>query len=81
MEPLRVGVVGCGQIAQIMHLPYLTELPQFRVTAVCDLSSKVVDAVGERFGVPARFTDFTDLVSQDDIDAVAILTMEHADVA
>ena len=81
MGSLRVGVVGCGQIAQIMHLPYLTELPQFRVSAVCDLSPMVVDAIGERFGVPARFTDFTELVNREDVDAVAVLTMEHADVA
>ena len=59
MEPLRVGVVGCGQIAQIMHLPFLTELPLFRVTALCDLSPTVVETVGERFAVRARFTDFT----------------------
>jgi predicted dehydrogenase len=81
VEPLRVGVVGCGQIAQIMHLPYLKELPQFRVTAVCDLSSTVVETVGERFGVPTRCTDFTELVRRDDIDVVAVLTLEHAEVA
>ena len=81
MEPLRVGVVGCGEIAQIMHLPFLMELPQFRVTALCDLSPMVVEAVGERFRVPARFTDFTELVSRADVEAVAVLTMEHAEVA
>jgi predicted dehydrogenase len=81
VEPLRVGVVGCGQIAQIMHLPFLTELPQFQVTAVCDLSPTVVETIGERFGAPARFTHFTDLVNREDLDAVAVLTMEHAEVA
>src|SRR5918994_7546221 len=64
-----------------MHLPFLTELPQFRVTAVCDLSPALVETIGERFGVPARFTDFTDLVNREDVDAVAVLTMEHAEVA
>lgn len=81
MNPLRVGVVGCGQIAQIMHLPSLAELPEFQLTAVCDLSSAVVSAVGERFGVPVRTGDYLDLVGRDDVDAVAVLTMEHADVA
>jgi predicted dehydrogenase len=81
VEPVRVGVVGCGEIAQIMHLPFLTELPQFQVTAICDLSPMVAETVGERFGVPARFTDFTDVVSREDVDAVAVLTMEHAEVA
>ena len=47
MERLRVGIVGCGEIAQIMHLPYLTELPQFEVGALCDISQKVLNTVGE----------------------------------
>lgn len=81
MKPLRMGVIGCGQIAQIMHLPYLAELPQFRVAAVCDLSPMVVAAVGERYNVPVRSTDYQDVVGRDDIDAVAVLTMEHTEVA
>ena len=81
MDPLRIGVVGCGQIAQVMHLRFLEELPQFRITAVCDLSPQVVETVGERYHVPVRCTDFTELVTRDDVDAVAVLTMEHADVA
>jgi predicted dehydrogenase len=81
VRPLRIGVVGCGQIAQVMHLRFLEELPQFRIAAVCDLSPKVVDAVGERYGVPVRCTDYSELVNREDIDAVAVLTMEHADVA
>ena len=83
MEPeqLRVGVVGCGQIAQIMHLPYLTALPHFAVTAVCDLSPRVVQAVADRYGVPFRTTDYRGLIARDDVDAVAVLTMEHTAVA
>jgi predicted dehydrogenase len=81
VEPIRVGVVGCGQITQIMHLPFLTTLPQFRVSAVCDLSPLVVAAVGERFGVPVRTTDYRELIDRDDVDAVAVLCMEHGEVA
>ncbi len=81
MDPLRVGVVSCGEIAQVMHLRFLDELPQFRLAAICDLSPMVVEAVGERYGVPIRCTDYTELVARDDIDAVAVLTMEHADIA
>jgi predicted dehydrogenase len=47
MRKFRVGVVGCGEIAQIMHLPYLKELPQFEIGAICDISPKVVDTVGD----------------------------------
>lgn len=81
METLRVGVIGCGQIAQIMHLPYLMELPQFEIGAVCDISSKVVDTVGEWYGVRQRYTDYRELVAQADLDIIAVLTMDHGDIA
>lgn len=40
---LRVGVIGCGLIAQVMHLPHLRELSdRFEVVAVCDLSGEAL---------------------------------------
>ena len=39
MSRVRIGVVGCGAIAQVQHLPFLTELSEeFEVAAVCDAS-------------------------------------------
>jgi predicted dehydrogenase len=64
-----------------MHLPYLTELPQFAVTALCDLSPHVVSTMADRYGIARRFTNYTELVRQKEIDVVAILTMDHYDVA
>ncbi len=38
--------MGCGLIAQVMHLPYLAELPdRFELAAVCDLSRVASRAV------------------------------------
>src|SRR5437899_5813174 len=71
---LRVGVVGCGLIAQVMHLHYLRELHDlFQVSALCDLSRTVVDRVGESYGVDRRFTDWTQLL-EEPLDAVMVLT-------
>jgi predicted dehydrogenase len=47
-----VGVVGCGLIAQVMHLPYLTELSdRFEVTALCELAQPVGEACAQRYGL------------------------------
>ncbi|MCY3979488.1 MAG: Gfo/Idh/MocA family oxidoreductase [Chloroflexi bacterium] len=81
MEKLRIGVIGCGQIAQIMHLPYLMELPQYEIAAVCDISAKVVNTVAEWYGVSDRYVAYEELLAADDIDIVAILTMDHGDIA
>jgi predicted dehydrogenase len=79
---LRVGVIGCGLIAQLMHLPHLAELSDlFEVTALCDSSRRVVDGCGARFGVGQRFTRSEDLLGED-LDAVLVLTPgSHAPIA
>lgn len=83
-DVLRLGVVGCGEVAQIIHLPALAQLPErFRVTALCDISAEVLAGVGELWGVAARCTDFRDLLARADVDAVLIANphLHHAEVA
>ena len=39
MARVRIGVLGCGAIAQVQHLPNLLELDEeFAVPIVCDVS-------------------------------------------
>jgi predicted dehydrogenase len=72
--PLRIGVIGCGLIAQVMHLPYLRELSdRYTLTAICDLSPTVLAVVGERFDVPIRVTRWEELL-ETPLDAVLIAT-------
>ena len=81
---IRVGVVGCGEVAQIIHLPTLQNLrDQFHVTAICDVSAAVLDGVGDRYNIQARFRDYRELVASPDVDAVLIANphVYHAEVA
>jgi predicted dehydrogenase len=73
---IRVGVIGCGTVAQIMHLPYLRSLSdRFEIAALADLSPATLAHLGDRFGVLAqhRYTDHRALLDTD-IDAVLVLT-------
>jgi predicted dehydrogenase len=78
---IGVGIVGCGQIAQIAHLPLLNELPTFEIRAVCDLSQKILTHVSKRFSVASTYTDYHDLLKQKDIDVVLVSTTDHAEIA
>jgi predicted dehydrogenase len=82
MARLRVGVIGCGTVAQIMWLPNMREMDDlFEVTAICDLSPGLIASVGDYFGVPHRYQDYHDLVAQD-LDMVIVLTPgSHAPAA
>ncbi len=72
MERVRIGVVGCGAIAQIHHLPFLTELAEeFEVVAVCDASPSAVEYASRLFHVPRGFTDYRAMLEAD-VDAVLL---------
>ncbi len=70
---INVGVVGCGEAAQILHIPTLRELSdRFAITALCDASKTVVDAVGLGLPQAARYTDSSALLDDPNVDAVVI---------
>jgi predicted dehydrogenase len=80
--PLRVGVVGCGVIAQVMHLPHLAELgDSYEIAALCDVSEPVAAACASRYHVKTVHTAWQDLVAEQ-LDVVMVLTSgSHAPIA
>jgi predicted dehydrogenase len=81
---VRMAVVGLGLIAQSVHLPNLRTLRHlFSVTHVCDVSAALSAAVAD--GLPGDVrasTDWRDVLDDDAVDAVAVLTPgSHGDVA
>ena len=84
MSRIRVGIVGCGEVAQIIHLPSLYQLGDlFEVTAICDVSERVLAGVGDAWGVATRLTRYQELVTLNSVDAVLIANPNayHAEVA
>jgi predicted dehydrogenase len=76
MARIRVGVVGCGLIGQMMHLPHLRELHErFELVALCDVSPGTLEYVADRYGVRRRHTDHTALLAEP-IDAVFVLSAD-----
>ena len=72
MTRVKMGIVGCGAIAQVHHMPNLFELQDlFEVTAVCDVSAGAANYVADYYHVPHRFTDYRDLLASE-VDAVLL---------
>ena len=73
MKRLRMGIIGCGVIAQVMHLPYMRDYDEyFEIVAIADISKPTLDAVGDHYRIAHRYTDWRDLLAREDIDAVGI---------
>lgn len=75
-RPVSLGVIGLGSIAQIQHLPNLEHLPDlFRVTAVADISPRLVTAIADRLpGTVFTSTDWREICAHPDVEAVLVLT-------
>ncbi|CAK7238448.1 hypothetical protein SEUCBS140593_010698 [Sporothrix eucalyptigena] len=76
---VRVGIIGCGEIAQVVHIPTLNLLAhKFRVTYLCDVAAGALETCADRVVLgpdgkrPATTTSAEELCASADVDAVLI---------
>ena len=79
---LRLGVVGCGRVTELRHLPALGEVPGAEVVALSDTDAARLASVADRFGVARRFADYAELIASGGADAVAVCVppRSHAEI-
>jgi predicted dehydrogenase len=78
--PLRVGVVGCGNVAVNFHLPAYRALPdRFELVGLADPTPERLEAGRVAAGLPERLVhqDARHLLARDDIDLVDVCTPQH----
>jgi len=80
MEPMRVGLIGCGNISDI-YLRNSKLFESFDIVAAADILSEVAARKAAQFGIEAVSVD--DMFKRDDIDTILNLTIPaaHAPIA
>lgn len=73
MEELRIGIIGCGQIAR-SHMKTYAGIKGARMVAVCDINRDAAESAAKDHGVEPSsvYTDFRELLKRKDIDAVDV---------
>jgi predicted dehydrogenase len=74
---IRVGLLGLGAIAQVVHLPILSGMPGVRIVAVCDAEQSKARALADRFGIEQVYAKDGDIFKADDVEALVICTPSH----
>ena len=79
MEKLKIGIVGCGGIANGKHLPAIKNNGNFEIVAFCDLIEERAKKAKEEYGTQESkvYTDYRELL-KDELDAVYVLTPNNA---
>ena len=72
MDTVKIGVIGCGKIAQTGHLPWYWENPRAELVAVCSDIEEQAKSVAERWQARHSYTNYRELLGLDEIDAVSI---------
>lgn len=84
-KKLKVGIIGCGEIAFSKHMPGLNKLRDVEMTAFCNRSIEKAERAAAEFGaeVSRMFTDYKKLLEDDELDLVHICTPNnsHAEIS
>lgn len=83
---LRVGIIGCGEISQVAHIPNINFLSHlFQTTYLCDISAQALVHCSKKVlgGIPKTTTHPEELCSSEEVDVVLIANadayhVEHA---
>ena len=72
MRKIRLGYVGCGFMAQKVHLPNFTTIPGCEVIALAEVRQELGRRVQARFGIPRFYPDASTMFADPEIEAVAV---------
>ncbi|MER9606212.1 Gfo/Idh/MocA family oxidoreductase [Mesorhizobium sp. M0243] len=77
MAPIRVGLIGLGEVAQSIHLPVLgDQRDRWVIAGVYDVSPSLVSLVTSEFATAKAFDTAEALINSPDIDAVFVLSSD-----
>ena len=72
MSKIRLGYVGCGFMAQKVHLPNFLTIPGCELMALAEIRQDLGRTVQARLGIPKLYADHEAMLADPDIDAIAV---------
>ena len=73
----NIGIIGCGKIAQVRHIPEYMENPDARLAAFYDINMQRARELAEKYGAKA-YESVEALLADKSIDAVSVCAANFA---
>jgi predicted dehydrogenase len=85
MKKLRIGIIGCGGIANGKHMPSLSAIDKVEMVAFCDIIEEKAQEAAKKYGTEDAkvYTDYQELLKDTSIDVVHVCTpnKSHAPIS
>ncbi|MBN4069943.1 MAG: oxidoreductase [Alkaliphilus sp.] len=83
-KKLKIGIIGCGGIANAKHMPSLAKLDNIEMVAFCDIEIEKANKAVEEYGISTAkaYESYKELLKDESIDVIHICTpnKSHADI-
>ncbi|WP_422660663.1 Gfo/Idh/MocA family protein [Paenibacillus sp. EC2-1] len=83
-KTLKIGIIGCGGIANGKHMPSLKKQKQAEMVAFCDIIPERAEQAAADFGAEGAkvYTDFRELLKDGGLDVIHVCTPNdsHAEI-
>ncbi len=81
---LKVGIIGCGGIANNKHMPALKEIGNVEMVAFCDIKEERAQEAKEKYGIESArvYNNYKDLLENEKLDVIHVCTpnKSHAEI-
>lgn len=74
---IKIGVIGCGKIAQVRHIPEYAANPHVEIAGFYDLNRERAEELAEKYGA-AAYASYEELLADGEIDAVSVCVANNA---
>ena len=76
MRELRVGILGCGPIAQAAHFESALKARNVQLHACCDQAEDLLSRMAATYGPCRTFRDYDEMLADPELDAVIVATSD-----
>ncbi|MHA1249037.1 MAG: Gfo/Idh/MocA family protein [Candidatus Helarchaeota archaeon] len=74
MKKIKVGIIGCGAIAESFHIPILFAMPEVEIRSISDININRAKNIASRYNIPNYYKDYNKILEDTDISTIYICT-------
>lgn len=77
MKKVKIGFVGCGAFANMVHYPSLAEMKDVEISGICDIDKDKLEKTASKYNVSKTYTNYKKMFEELNLDGVYIIMPPH----